>query len=124
MPKLPQPDSDIQKQKPRKRETVKKNIDPGRPESRPMAPTSKNTNWGRTLTKPEWRRLMLRLETLKKEREMSKLSDTLARALARKQGQSHPDGSEVNTTVDKKARVKPAAGPARKPPTRSAGRGR
>lgn len=100
------------------------NIDPGRPVSRPMALPAKEVNWGKTLTKPEWKRLMKRLETLKKEREMSKLSDTLARALAKKQGRTHVDGAEANTTVEKKARVKPSAGPAKKPPTRSAGRGR
>ena len=60
----------------------------------------------------------------KKEREMSKLSETLAKALAKKQGRTPVDGSEVNTTVEKKAKVKPSAGPAKKPPTRSAGRGR
>ena len=55
---------------------------------------------------------------------MSKLSDTLAKALAKKQGKTHVDGGEVNTTVEKKTKVKPSAGPAKKPPTRSAGRGR
>jgi len=55
---------------------------------------------------------------------MTKLSDTLAKALAKKQGRTHVDGSEVNTTVEKKARGKPSTGPAKKPPTRSAGRGR
>jgi hypothetical protein len=55
---------------------------------------------------------------------MSKLSDTLARALAKKQGRTPVEGSEAHTTVEKKARVKPSAGPAKKPPTRSAGRGR
>jgi len=54
---------------------------------------------------------------------MSKLSDTLARALAKKQGRTHVDGSDV-ATVEKKVKVKPSAGPAKKPPTRSAGRGR
>jgi hypothetical protein len=100
------------------------NQDPGRPVARPMAPPAKDTNWGKQLTKAEWTRLMKRLDTLKKEREMSKLSDTLARALARKQGQTSVDGSNIITTVEKKAQVKPSAGPARKPPTRSAGRGR
>jgi hypothetical protein len=65
----------------------------------------------------------LRQTTNKKEQEMSKLSDTLARALAKKQGRTHLDGSEANNTVEK-TKVKPAAGPAKKPPTRSAGRGR
>ena len=55
---------------------------------------------------------------------MSKLSDTLKAALDKKQGRTHVDGSEVNATVEKKAKVKPSAGPAKKPPTRSAGRGR
>ena len=102
----------------------KQNVDPGRPISRPMAPVPKEVTWGKTLTKSEWRRLMKKLDTKKKEREMSKLSDTLAKALAKKQGRTHVDGSEVNATVDKKAKVKTSAGPAKKPPTRSAGRGR
>lgn len=55
---------------------------------------------------------------------MSKLSETIARALAAKQGKTHVDGSEVNATVEKKVKVKPSAGPSKKPPTRSAGRGR
>jgi hypothetical protein len=55
---------------------------------------------------------------------MSKLSDTLAKALAKKQGRTHIDSSEISTTVEKKAKVKPSIGPAKKPPTRSAGRGR
>ena len=80
--------------------------------------------WGKTLTREELLALLARLDAKKKEREMSKLSDTLARALAKKQGRTHVDGSEVNTTVEKKAKVKPSAGPAKKPPTRSAGRGR
>jgi hypothetical protein len=80
--------------------------------------------WGKMLTREELLALLARLDAKKKEREMSKLSDTLARALAKKQGKTHVDGSEVNTTVEKKAKVKPSAGPAKKPPTRSAGRGR
>ena len=80
--------------------------------------------WGKMLTREELLALLARLDAKKKEREMSKLSDTLAKALAKKQGRTHPDGSEVNTTVEKKAKVKPSAGPAKKPPTRSAGRGR
>jgi hypothetical protein len=83
-----------------------------------------NPTWGKMLTRQELLTLLARLDAKKKEREMSKLSDTLAKALAKKQGRTHVDGSEVNTTVEKKARVKPSAGPAKKPPTRSAGRGR
>jgi hypothetical protein len=80
--------------------------------------------WGKMLTRQELLALLARLDAKKKEREMSKLSDTLAKALAKKQGRTHVDGSDVGTTVEKKARVKPSAGPAKKPPTRSAGRGR
>ena len=82
------------------------------------------STWGKMLTREELLALLARLDTKKKDREMSKLSDTLARALAKKQGRTHVDGSEVNTTVEKKVKVKPSAGPAKKPPTRSAGRGR
>ena len=68
---------------------------------------------------------MKKLAILKKEREMSKLSETLARALAKKQGKTHVDGSDVNATVEvKQGKAKPSAGPAKKPITRSAGRGR
>ena len=76
------------------------------------------------LTRQELLALLTRLDTKKKERKMSKLSDTIARALAKKQGRTHVDSSEANTTVEKKSKVKPLAGPAKKPPTRSAGRGR
>jgi hypothetical protein len=55
---------------------------------------------------------------------MSKLSDTLKAALAKKQGTHHVDGIDTGNTVEKKTKVKPSAGPAKKPPTRSAGRGR
>jgi hypothetical protein len=55
---------------------------------------------------------------------MSKLSETLSKALAKKKGVHHVDGSDANATVEKKIKVKPSAGPAKKPPTRSAGRGR
>ena len=54
---------------------------------------------------------------------MSKLSETLAKALAKKQGRTHIENDDV-PVVEKKAKVKPSAGPAKKPPTRSAGRGR
>ena len=83
-----------------------------------------NPTWGKMLTRQELLALLARLDAKKKEREMSKMSETIARALSKKQGKTHVDGSEVNTTVEKKPRVKPSAGPAKKPPTRSAGRGR
>lgn len=80
--------------------------------------------WGKMLTREELLALLDRLDAKKKERKMSKLSETLAKALAKKQGIHHVDGSDAGTTVEKKTRVKPSAGPAKKPPTRSAGRGR
>ena len=55
---------------------------------------------------------------------MSKLTDTLRAALDKKRGIYHVDGSDAGTTVEKKTKVKSATGPAKKPPTRSAGRGR
>jgi hypothetical protein len=83
-----------------------------------------NPTWGKMLTRQELLALLARLDAKKKEREMSKLSETLAKALAKKQGKTHVDGSNAGTTVEKKVKVKPSAGPAKKPPTRSAGRGR
>ena len=88
-----------------------------------MAPIAKDTGWGKTLTKKELLGLIDRIYAKQEEEKMSKLSDTLARALAKKQGRTHVDGSDA-ATVEKKVRVKPSAGPAKKPPTRSAGRGR
>ena len=55
---------------------------------------------------------------------MSKLSETLARALEKKKGITHVDGSDVNTAVEKKTKVKTTPATGKKPPTRSAGRGR
>jgi hypothetical protein len=89
-----------------------------------MAEETKNTNWGKQLTKPEWTKLMKKLDAKKKEREMSKMSDTIARALAKKQGKSHVDGSDAGTTVEKKTKGNSATPSSKKPPTRSAGRGR
>jgi hypothetical protein len=83
-----------------------------------------NPTWGKMLTRQELLALLARLDEKKKEREMSKMSETIARALAKKQGKTHVDGSDAGATVEKKAKVKPSAGPAKKPPTRSAGRGR
>jgi hypothetical protein len=54
---------------------------------------------------------------------MSKTSDLLKQALDKKRGISHieQDGTPV---VDKKAKKAPSITPGKKPPTRSAGRGR
>jgi hypothetical protein len=83
-----------------------------------------NPTWGKPLTQQELLALLARLDAKKKEREMSKLSDTLAKALAKKQGRTHPDGSDIVPTADKKVKVKTAPPMGKKPPTKSAGRGR
>jgi hypothetical protein len=86
--------------------------------------TSAGSTWGKTLTRSELLALLDRLDQKRKDREMSKMSETLARALAKKQGKTHVDGSDVAATVEKKTRVKTAPPTGKKPPTRSAGRGR
>ena len=103
---------------------TKKNIDPGRPVSRPMAPVSKDIGWGKTLSKKELLGLIDRIHKKQEEEKMSKMSDTIAKALAKKQGKTHVDGSDAGATVEKKTRVKAAPPTGKKPPTRSAGRGR
>lgn len=103
----------------------KKNIDPGRPISRPMAPANKEGGWGKTLSKEELLAIVDRVYAKQEEKKnMSKLSDTIKAALDKKRGITHTDGSEANATVEKKVKVKSSTGPAKKPPTRSAGRGR
>jgi hypothetical protein len=89
-------------------------------------PTTKQPNptWGKTLTKKELLALLDRLDQKKKDREMSKMSETLARALEKKQGKTHPDGSDVAAADTKTKKVKTAPPTGKKPPTRSAGRGR
>jgi hypothetical protein len=83
-----------------------------------------NPTWGKMLTRKELLALLARLDAKKKEREMSKLSETLAKALAKKQGKTHVDGSDVVATDTKVKKVKAAPPTGKKPPTRSAGRGR
>ena len=103
---------------------AKKNTDPGRPVSRPMAKIEvQDPNWGKTLTKKELLGLIDRIYKKQEEEKMSKLSETLAKALAKKQGRTHIENDDI-PVVEKKVKVKPSAGPAKKPPTRSAGRGR
>lgn len=55
---------------------------------------------------------------------MSKMSETLQRALEKKQGRTHPDGKDTTATDTKTKKVKTAPPTGKKPPTRSAGRGR
>ena len=83
-----------------------------------------NPTWGKMLTREELLALLARLDAKKKEREMSKLSETLAKALAKKQGRTPVDGGDAGATVEKKTKIKTAPVTGKKPPTRSAGRGR
>jgi hypothetical protein len=88
-----------------------------------MAPIAKDLVWGKTLTKKELLGLIDRIYKKQEEEKMSKLSDTLARALAKKQGKTHIENDDA-PVVEKKAKAKPSAPQGKKPPTRSAGRGR
>ena len=54
---------------------------------------------------------------------MSKLSDTLKAALDKKRGIHHPEAGDA-PSVEKKTKIKTAPTTGKKPPTRSAGRGR
>ena len=87
-------------------------------------PAQATPTWGKTLTKQELLDLLDRLEQKKKEREMNKIAETLARALEKKQGKTHPDGSDAVAADTKTKKVKTAPPTGKKPPTRSAGRGR
>lgn len=55
---------------------------------------------------------------------MSKMSDFLKKAAEKKKGKTHVDGSDVAATDTKVKKVKTAPPTGKKPPTRSAGRGR
>ena len=55
---------------------------------------------------------------------MSKLSDTLRVALEKKKGVPHPIELDGASAVEKKAKKTGAATPVKKPPAKSAGRGR
>jgi hypothetical protein len=103
---------------------TKRNIDPGKPVSRPMAPVYKDAGWGKTLSKKELLGLIDRIHAKQEEEKMSKMSETIAKALAKKQGKTHVDGGDAGVAVEKKAKVKTAPPTGKKPPTRSAGRGR
>jgi hypothetical protein len=54
---------------------------------------------------------------------MSKLTDILQKALAKKQGTTHQENSET-PMIEKKTGKQRAPAIGKKPPTRSAGRGR
>ena len=76
MSKLSQPDANLQEPKQRQRKNVeKKNIDPGRPVGRPVAPVAADTGWGKTLTKQELLGLIDRVYAKQEENKMSKMSE-------------------------------------------------
>ena len=83
-----------------------------------------NPTWGKTLDKKELLALLDLLDQKRKDREMSKMSETLQRALEKKQGKTHIDGSDTAATDTKPKKVKTAPPMGKKPPTKSAGRGR
>jgi hypothetical protein len=89
-----------------------------------IQPARARPTWGKTLNKKELLALLDRLDQKRKDREMNKMSETLARALERKQGRTHPDGSDVAAADTKVKKVKTAPPMGKKPPTKSAGRGR
>jgi hypothetical protein len=80
--------------------------------------------WGKMLTREELLTLLARLDAKKKEREMSKLSETLKKALAKKQGKPYIEGAENIIIVKQPTKKKKTPPTDKKPPTRSAGRGR
>jgi hypothetical protein len=86
-------------------------------------PVQAKPTWGATLSPTELVQLLDRLDQKRKDREMSKMSDTLKKALAKKQGQHHLENDEA-PAVEKKAGKQRAPVIGKKPPTRSAGRGR
>ena len=55
---------------------------------------------------------------------MSKLSDTLKAALDKKKGIHHPEADDAPAATDKKTKKTSTPVMGKKPPTRSAGRGR
>jgi hypothetical protein len=88
-----------------------------------IQPAQANPTWGKTLTKQELLALLNRLDQKRKDREMSKMSDTLKKALHKKRGTNLPELVDAPTT-EKKVNKATAPAPSKKPPTRSAGRGR
>ena len=101
---------------------TKKNIDPGRPISRPMAPVTKDPGWGKMLTKEELLGMIDRIHAKQEEQKMSKMSETIAKALAKKQGKAHIESDSAATTEKKVKKAVPAI--TGRPMKKAAGRGR
>lgn len=89
-----------------------------------IKPVRVKPTWGATLNPTELVQLLNRLDQKRKDREMNKMAETLARALEKKQGRTHVDGSHVAATDSQAKKVKTAPPMGKKPPTKSAGRGR
>ena len=87
-------------------------------------PAQSKPTWGKTLTREELLALLAKIDAKKKDREMNKMAETLQRALEKKQGRTHVDGSDAAAVDTKTKKVKTAPPTGKKPPTRSAGRGR
>jgi hypothetical protein len=87
-------------------------------------PAQAKPTWGKTLDKKELLALLDLLDQKRKDREMNKMAETLARALEKKQGKTHPDGNDVAAADTKVKKVKTTPPMGKKPPTKSAGRGR
>jgi hypothetical protein len=92
--------------------------------SKKSQPAQTTPTWGKTLSEKELRALLKLLDQKRKDREMNKMAETLAKALEKKQGKTHVDGKDVAATDTKVKKVKTAPPTGKKPPTRSAGRGR
>ena len=81
-----------------------------------------NPTWGKMLTREQLLALLDRIDQKKKEREMSKVSDTLKRALEKKQGKTHLEGDAAATTDKKVKKAVPVI--TGRPMKKAAGRGR
>ena len=81
-----------------------------------------NPTWGKLLTREQLLALLDRIDQKKKEREMSKVSDTLKRALEKKQGKTHLEGDGAATTDKKVKKAVPVI--TGRPMKKAAGRGR
>ena len=81
-----------------------------------------NPTWGKTLTCEQLVALLDRIDQKKKEREMSKVSETLKRALEKKQGKTHIESDSDSTTAKKVKKPVPVI--TGRPMKKAAGRGR
>lgn len=89
---------------------------------KPKVENNPTPTWGRMLTRDELLALLDRIDQKKKEREMSKVSETLKRALEKKQGKTHIE-SDSDSATGKKVK-KPVPVITGRPIKKAAGRGR